>query len=389
MFAPPETRPSGEPQARQSAAGSKPAARSVRTLRFRIKDRHRDWLSSLAREVNLVWNYCNELSLKVFERERRFMSGFDLQKYLNGASKEGLVIGSPVFQQVAEEYATRRRQHKKVRLAWRRSGGARRSLGWVPFKARAVEYRSGQFRFNGAFISVWDSHGVAAYLAAGAKLRAGSFSEDARGRWYLNVAVEMPGADEFVGPQLPRDGGEVGIDLGLKEFFAASDGTKVEAQRFYRDLEPKLAVAQRAGKKDRAKAIHAKVANRRKDFLHKLSTAMVRKHHRIVVGNVNAADLAKTGMAKSVLDAGWSSFRTMLQYKCADAGVWFEEVNEAFSTQTCSACGARGGPKGTQGLRVRGWTCASCGAAHDRDINAARNILAAGHGRPAEGIPTL
>jgi putative transposase len=100
----------------------------------------------------------------------------------------------------------------------------------------------------------------------------------------------------------------------------------------------------------------------------------------------NASALAKTRQAKSVLDAGWSAFRTMLLYKCADAGVWFEEVDEAFSTQTCSVCNSRAGPKGRKGLGIRGWQCAVCGAIHDRDVNAAHNILAAGHRRLAEGI---
>tara|TARA_B100001105_G_scaffold150248_1_gene120564 strand:- start:3296 stop:4570 length:1275 start_codon:yes stop_codon:yes gene_type:complete len=363
-----------EPESHPTVAAPKTSANRVRVLRFRIKDKHRDWLSAAAREVNFVWNYCNDLSSKVFERERRFMSGYDLQAYLNGASKAGLSIGSPVFQQVAEEYATRRRQHKKVRLAWRKSGGARRSLGWVPFKARAVEYRGGQIRFNGQCFGMWDSFGLVDYVAAGARLRSGSFSEDARGRWYLNVAIEVR---DMCGPPRPRVLDPVGIDLGLKELAVLSDGRKVAAERFYRDLEPALAAAQRAGKKARSRAIHAKISNRRKDHLHKLSTKLVANHRRIFVGNVNAAALAKTSMAKSVLDAGWSTFRTMLQYKCDDAGVWFEEVNEAYSTVTCSACGARSGPSGLGALGVRQWSCA-CGVVHDRDVNAAQNILLAG-----------
>jgi IS605 OrfB family transposase len=120
--------------------------------------------------------------------------------------------------------------------------------------------------------------------------------------------------------------------------------------------------------------------------LHKLSTRLVKANGAIVVGNVNASALAKTRMAKSVLDAGWSTFRTMLQYKCADAGVWFDEVDEAFSTQTCSVCDSRAGPKGRKDLGIRGWQCTECGAIHDRNVNAAHNILAAGHRRLAEGI---
>ena len=94
-------------------------------------------------------------------------------------------------------------------------------------------------------------------------------------------------------------------------------------------------------------------------------------------------------MAKSVLDAGWGMLKTMLEYKCAHAGVVFEVVNESYTTQTCSCCGGipASSPKGRAGLRIREWTCSVCGTAHDRDVNAAKNILAAGHGRLAVGIP--
>ena len=122
------------------------------------------------------------------------------------------------------------------------------------------------------------------------------------------------------------------------------------------------------------KAIHAKIANRRKDALHKASTDIVRRHGAIFVGNVNASALAKTPAAKSVLDAGWSALRTMLAYKSDDAGRWFCEIDEAYSTQDCSACSSRTGPKGLAQLGVRRWRCTVCGTEHHRDINAAVNI---------------
>ena len=172
--------------------------------------------------------------------------------------------------------------------------------------------------------------------------------------------------------------GALGIDLGLKDLMTDSEGNSVEAPQFYRDLEKKLAVAQRAGRKPRVRVIHAKIANRRKDFLHKLSTQQVRQHQAIFVGNVNAQALAQTRMAKSVLDAGWSAYRAMLQYKCDDAGVWFVQVNESYSTQECSACGVRSGPRGLEGLSVRHWVCMGCGKRHARDVNAARVILSRG-----------
>jgi IS605 OrfB family transposase len=331
--------------------------------------------------VNLVWNFVNELSIKVFQRERRFMSGYDLQKYTNGASKEGLRLHSQTIQGIAAEYATRRKQFKKVKLAWRKSGGARRSLGWIPFKASGISYANGQIKYGKVWLSLWDSYGLKQY-----DFGPGSISEDARGRWYINICAR-PKQKPMLQLSLFND--STCIDLGLKDFAATSDGAVVEAQKFYRELEAQLATAQRANKKGRVKALHAEIANRRKDFHHKLSTKLTNSYGAIFVGNANASALAKTNQAKSVLDAGWSAFRTMLQYKCDVAGVWFDEVNEAYSTQTCSCCKKRTGPKGREDLGIREWSCSECGTTHHRDVNAAINLLAAGHGRLAGGIPVL
>lgn len=335
-----------------------------------------------------------ELSIKVFERERRFLSGYDFWPFLKGATRGecALHLSAQAVQEIAQEYACRRQQHRKVRLAWRKSRGVRRSLGWDPFKVRTIRYHAGQVYFAGRWLSLWDSFGLKDF-----ELRGGNFREDARGRWYLNICV--PAAQRAEGERnkpsvesiLERSIPSIGIDLGLREFAAFSDAAlpPVEAERFYRGLEPKLNRAQRARKQPRTRAIHAKIKNRRKDFLHKLSTRLVKANGAIFVGDVNASALAKTQQAKSVLDAGWSTFRTMLRYKCADAGVWFDEVDEAFSTQTCSVCHSRTGPKGRKGLGIRGWQCALCGAIHDRNVNAAQNILAAGHRRLAEGISAV
>ena len=353
----------------------------MRTLRLRIKDKHAKLLDALAREVNFVWNFVNELSLKHIQRTGKFFSGYDLQKYTDGATREGLNLHSQTVQAICAEYAARRKQFKKAKLRWRTSFGARKSLGWIPFKASGIASKNGQIRYAGHYFSLWDSYGLAGY-----DLGSGSFSQDAKGHWYINLC-----AVPKVKPahQISLFDGAVGIDLGLKDFAVTSDGAVIEAQQVYRELEPKLAVAQRANKKARVKSIHTKIANRRNDFHHKLSTRLVQSYGAIFVGNVNASKLAKTKMAKSVFDAGWSAFRTMLQYKGDCAGVWFEEVNEAYSSQTCSACNNRTGPKGREGLIIREWTCSECETVHHRDVNAATNILAAGHRRLAAGIPVL
>ena len=358
--------------------GTVKPVKTLKTLQLRIKDKHSKVLVAMAREVNQVFNFCNETSSRAIRERCHWLSGYDLQKLTAGYSKcEGVTVGSGTVQLVCAEYATRRKQFKKARLNWRVSNpkSSKYSLGWVPFKGGHAKYKAGQIEFAGKKFSLWDSYGLSKY-----ELRAGSFSQDTRGRWYLNVAVEVEAK--------PSTGtASVGIDLGLKECATTSTGDKLEG-RWYRANEKALGVAQRARKKQRVKAIHAKTKNQRKDALHKFSTALVQKNAAIFVGNVSSVKLVKTKMAKSTLDAGWSMLKTMLEYKSHQAGIVFEVVNESYSTQTCSCCGAipASSPKGRAGLRIREWVCSACGTAHDRDINAAKNILAAGHRRLAAGI---
>lgn len=353
----------------------------TKTFKLRIKDRHAKVLRQMAREVNTVWNFCNETSHRAIRERHQWLSGFDLQKLTDGFSKcDGVLIGSATTQQVCEDYAKARKQFKRSRLSWRVSNpeSGKYSLGWVPFKARAVQYKSDRVVFAGQRFGLWDSYGLGNY-----KLRGGSFTEDSRGRWYLNVCIQIEGR--------PCAGtAAVGIDLGLKAAATTSEGEVLVGRR-YRALEQKLGIAQRAGKKARARAIHAKIRNQRKDAQHKFSTALVKRCAAIFVGDVASAKLVKTNMAKSTLDAGWSQLKTMLEQKCQRAGVVFEVVNERYTTQACSCCGSisASSPKGRVGLRIREWTCVDCGTAHDRDVNAARNILAAGLRRLAVGIPVL
>ncbi len=361
----------------------------TKTLKLRIKDKHAKALLAMARDVNTVWNFSNETqyrSLKRYcNRPKVWLSGYDLQKLTAGFSKcDGVVASAVTIQAVCEEFATRLRQFKKQRLNWRVSDrkSAKYSLGWVPFKGESIRYKNGQIRFNGIDIGLWDSYGLSKY-----ELRAGSFNEDSRGRWYVNIAVKAQVEEKRV----PDGATSIGIDLGLKTMATYSDGSVFDMPRWYRQSEKALGTAQRANKKRRVKAIHAKIGNQRKDAIHKETSKLVKKHAGIFVGNVNAAALAKTTMAKSVLDAGWSTFRTQLKYKAIRQCVVFAEVNEAFSTQTCSSCGTLpdSRPKGIAGLGIREWTCSDCGTVHDRDVNAALNILRCGRASLAVGARSV
>jgi IS605 OrfB family transposase len=218
-------------------------------------------------------------------------------------------------------------------------------------------------------------------ISRNATIQAGSFNADSRGRWYLNVTVEIPLSDAC------HDGPPIGIDLGLKVLVALSTGEKIVAPRLLRASEIRLATAQRARKTKRVRAIHRKVTNRRKDFLHKLSRRLTTEFGTIIVGDVSAAKLARSRMAKSVFDASWANLKGMLSYKAITRGGIFLEVCEADTTQTCSECGAKPAsrPRGIAGLRMREWVCDDCAAVHDRDVNAARNILRCGLAALAEG----
>ena len=335
-------------------------------------------LNRQSRACNFVWNFCNDRQKDALRFGRPWHTGFDLNNLTKGSSKE-LGLHSGTVNAVCEQYAKSRSQKRRPYLRYR----GKKSLGWVPLKGWELKREGDAFRFAGNTFRVFHSRA----LPEG-KIKDGTnFSRDARGNWFLNIVIEVDTADKAA--RQPLRG--VGIDLGLKEFATLSTGEKIEAQRIYRSMERALATAQRAGKRRRVRAIHAKIANRRSDFHHKLSTRIVRAFDYIAVGNVNAAGLSKTNMAKSVFDAGWSSFRTQLAYKAMKHGAWFDEVDERFTTQICSNCGAMPNerPKGIADLGVREWTCSVCRCVHDRDTNAALNILRRGRATLAVGIPGL
>lgn len=206
--------------------------------------------------------------------------------------------------------------------------------------------------------------------------------KDASGRYFASFVVET--TDEA----LPPVADEVGIDLGLASFAVLSDGRIIDAPKFLRRAERKLRKAQqslsrkRKGSNNRAKArlrvakVHAKVADSRRDWAHKESTRIIRENQAVFVEDLCVTGLARTRLAKSVHDAGWSQFVSMLEYKAGLYGRTFDKVDRFFpSSQLCSTCGALDGKKP---LSIREWTCKACGAVHDRDHNAAKNILAEG-----------
>jgi putative transposase len=205
--------------------------------------------------------------------------------------------------------------------------------------------------------------------------------KDAAGRYFASFVIETQS-----GP-LPEAESVMGIDLGLKHFAVLSDGRKILAPRFLRRAEKLLKHRQRElsrkqkGSRNREKArrkvacAHARAANARRDFRHQLSTALIRDNQAVAVEDLAVRGLARTRMAKSIHDAGWSGFVGMLEYKAWLYGREFHRIGRFEPTsQTCSACGVKDGPKP---LHVREWQCGACGAWLDRDVNAAVNVARA------------
>ena len=333
---------------------------SIITYRYRIKDSTSGArLARMASAVNFVWNFCQEVSLLAFRREKRFLSAFDLITLTIGASKD-LGIHSDTISEICRQYVQSRTHHKGIRLKWR---SKKRSLGWVPFTLRAINLQGDTVFYRGHTFRFWLSRPLQGII------KTGSFSQDARRHWYVNFHCEVED------PGFPTGEAELGIDLGLQDQIVCSDGVKYSRENLTRRHKDSLAMADRAHKKRRVKAIHAKVANQRKDWAHKTTTTIIRRACIIAIGNVSSARLLKTNMAASVMDAGWSRIRSMLAYKAIRLGVEYCEVNESWSSVTCSACGNRTGPRGLSHLDVREWCCDDCGTVHDRDTNAAQNIL--------------
>ncbi|WP_425423802.1 RNA-guided endonuclease InsQ/TnpB family protein [Spirillospora albida] len=207
-------------------------------------------------------------------------------------------------------------------------------------------------------------------------------SRDAAGRWWVSLLCQ-----DTITP-LPASGNVVGIDAGLHHLVTLSSGEKVANPRHERSDRDRLARAQRElarkdkGSANRAKArvrvarIHARIADRRRDTLHKLSTRLVRENQTLVIEDLAVRNMVKNhSLARAISDAGWRELRSMLEYKADWYGRELVVIDRWHpSSKTCSACGAIAEK---MPLNVRSWTC-PCEAAHDRDENAARNILAAG-----------
>lgn len=336
------------------------------TLKFRIKDStsHKK-LEAYAHSVNQVWNYCNEVSYKSITYNGKWLTGYDLNKLTVGTAHI-IKLPSATIDIIGQQYAQKRKQFKKLRLKWR---SPKKSLGWIPFKAASIKYLSdGKIRFNHNIFSFWQTRQIG-------NIKCGSFNQDAQGRWYINLSCED------IEYTYKKSAQSIGVDLGLKATATYSNGEVFEGVKATQKYAARLAIAQRAKKKKQVSKIHAKIKNVRKNSLHKETTRIVKNYDLIVVGDVSSKKLKKTKMAKSVSDNAWYAYKSLLAYKTIRFGKEMKVVKENWTTVTCSGCLQKTFPQkgGLGSLSVREWTCNICGSIHDRDVNAAKNILRIGH----------
>lgn len=271
--------------------------------------------------------------------------------------------------------------------------------GYPAFKHKdgpqSAEYTTSAFRWDGKALKLakidaplpvrWSRT-----LPRAAKVTTVTVSKDTAGRYFVSMLC-----DDMVEAK-PEAAGRIGIDLGLTHFAILSTGEKIAAPNTFRKNEVKLAKLQRRlakkqkGSRNRAKArlkvarLHARITDVRKDFLHKLSTRLINENQVIAIETLAVSNMQKNHcLAKSISDASWSEFVRQLEYKSLWYGRTLIGIDRWYpSSKRCSDCGHT---VSKMPLSMREWVCPECGSIHDRDINAARNVLAAGLAVSAHG----
>ncbi|MGO4922970.1 RNA-guided endonuclease InsQ/TnpB family protein [Bifidobacterium choerinum] len=353
----------------------------------------------------LVRNKALDYRTKAWTQEHRRVSYLDTSKLLTGWKKDPELAFLKEVSSVALQQSLRHLETGFVNFYNKRAGypkfHSKKNGGSASFMGTAFRWDGKSLRLakmSEPLHVVWSRT-----LPRKARPSSVTVTLDPAGRWFVSILVR-----EAI-PCLPACDKTVGIDLGVKDFAILSDGTKIPNQHFAERNQKRLKRAQKAlsrkqpGSRNRRKAalrvarINAQTRDRRRDFLHKLSTRIIRENQTIVLEDLSVRGISrrvraveapdtgrylcngqarKRGLNRSILDQGWRELRGMLEYKARWYGRDVVVIDRFYpSTQLCSACGAKTGPRT---LDVRRWTCPECGMRHDRDVNAARNILAAG-----------
>lgn len=318
-----------------------------------------------------VWNWASR-KIQLDAAEGRYHGSYDLQNETVGHAKR-LGIPSRCLQGLISDVCKSWDRCFKKIAKRPRLKGARRKLNSIPFpdpikppiNNRIQLPILGKIRFHKM------------KLPQGT-IKCGRLIKKASG-WYLCVFM-----DTFRKPIIGRPDREaVGIDPGFSSLLTLSNGEKIPHPRELEASAKRLAQAQRGNDKQLAARLSERTANRKKDRNHKLSLRLVQEFHTIHFSKDNIKGVAKR-FGKSVTSSNHYQLRQMLKYKSLAGDTEYIEVDSKFSTQDCSSCGGRNGPRGLSELSVRNWVCSSCGAMHDRDVNAAVNTLRFAVGRTVE-----
>lgn len=343
--------------------------------------------------VRLVYNKALEARTAAWHTEQRRVGYVGTSALLTGWKRTDELAFLNDVSSVPLQQALR---HLQAAFAafWNKSGSypkfkaKKRSRASAEYTRSAFRYRDGQLtlaKLDGPLAIVWSRP-----LPPGAKPSTVTVSRDAAGRWFVSLLVEDAMAP--LPPAIHPDTGEVhvvGLDAGLTSLVTLSSGEKLANPRHERRDQQRLAKAQRGlarkqrGSRNRERArrkvarVHARIADRRRDHLHQLTTRLVRENQAVVIEDLHVRGMtANHALARAISDAAWSELRRQLEYKCAWYGRDLVVVDRWLpSSKTCSACGRMAA---AMPLAVRAWACQACGARHDRDVNAAKIILAAG-----------
>jgi len=362
--------------------------RTAYKCRLRPASRQQAQLSRTFGCVRVAWNQTLAARQRLYATEGKSTSAAKASRALTVLKRQPEFAFLGEVSAVALQQALRHQDKafeaffaKRSRYPRFKSRGQRQS---ATFSRAGFQMRDGELRVakvDGPLDFVWSWPTVDPAALAPTSV---TVSRDRAGRWFVTLSVEV--ADPA---PLPATGEVVGVDLGLKDFAVLSTGERIAHPKCLAARQRRLARYQRRmarkqrGSCNRRKAKvkvarqHAKVADARRDFLHKTSTDLVRRFDVIAVEDLAPSNMVRNRcLARAISDSGWAEFRRMLEYKAERRGRRVHVVDRFYpSSKTCSACGHL---LATLSLGTRHWTCPNCGTLHDRDINAARNLIAAG-----------